>query len=29
MKIFEEIAEEVQKGNSKSVEVLTKRLLYA
>ncbi|KKM91678.1 hypothetical protein LCGC14_1226080 [marine sediment metagenome] len=29
MKIFEEIAEEVQKGNSESVEVLTKRLLYA
>ncbi len=27
MKIFEEIAEEVQKGNSESVEVLTKKAL--
>ncbi len=27
MKIFEELAYEVQKGNSESVEVLTKRLL--
>ncbi len=29
MKIFEELADEVQKGNSESVEALTKRLLYA
>jgi hypothetical protein len=27
MKIFEEIADEVHKGNSESAEVLTKRLL--
>jgi len=27
MKIFEEIASEVQKGNSESVEALTKKLL--